>query len=70
MGTTTMGTIALLDMMGGVALLLRGLHTFAVEGTVGLAPALAIMLGANVGTTLIVLSMAAAIRPRRPARAR
>ncbi len=27
---------------------------FAVEGLVGLVPALAVMLGANVGTTLIV----------------
>jgi phosphate:Na+ symporter len=99
-----MGTIVLLDLMGGVALLLWGLHmvqsgilrafgsdlrrllsnalgnrfaafgaglgltavlqsstatglmtaSFAAEGLVGLAPALAIMLGANVGTTLIV----------------
>src|SRR5262249_47366170 len=99
-----MSTIALLDMMGGVALLLWGLHmvqsgilrafgpdlrrflskalrnrlaafaaglgmtallqsstatglmtsSFAAEGMVGLVPALAIMLGANVGTTLIV----------------
>ena len=99
-----MGTIVLLDLMGGVALLLWGLHmvqsgilrafgadlrhflskafgnrfaafaaglgltallqsstatglmtaSFASEGLVGLVPALAIMLGANVGTTLIV----------------
>ncbi len=99
-----MGTIVLLDLMGGVALLLWGLHmvqsgvlrafgadlrrvlskalgnrfaafgaglgltallqsstatglmtaSFATEGMVGLVPALAIMLGANVGTTLIV----------------
>jgi phosphate:Na+ symporter len=99
-----MGTIVLLDLMGGVALLLWGLHmvhsgilrafgadlrqllakaldnrftafgaglgltallqsstatalitsSFTAEGLVGLAPALAIMLGANVGTTLIV----------------
>ncbi|HZT26489.1 MAG TPA: Na/Pi cotransporter family protein [Pseudolabrys sp.] len=99
-----MGTIVLLDLMGGVALLLWGLHmvqsgilrafgsdlrrllskafgnrmaafaaglgltallqsstatglmtaSFAAEGVVGLVPALAIMLGANVGTTLIV----------------
>ena len=28
--------------------------SFAAEGVVGLVPALAIMLGANVGTTLIV----------------
>jgi phosphate:Na+ symporter len=102
-----MGTIALLDMMGGVALLLWGLHmvqsgilrafgpdlrrflatalknrfaafaaglgltallqsstatglmtaSFAAEGMVGLVPALAIMLGANVGTTLIVQAL-------------
>lgn len=99
-----MGTIVLLDLMGGAALLLWGLHmvqsgimraygpalrrflsqalrnrlaafgaglgltgllqsstatglmtaSFAAEGMVGLVPALAIMLGANVGTTLIV----------------
>jgi phosphate:Na+ symporter len=99
-----MGTIVLLDLMGGVALLLWGLHmvhsgilrafgpelrralsralgnrfaafaaglgltallqsstatalmtaSFVTEGMVGLVPALAIMLGANVGTTLIV----------------
>ncbi len=99
-----MGTLILLDLMGGVALLLWGLHmvqsgilrafgpdlrralskafgnrfaafaaglgltallqsstatglmtaSFAAEGIVGLVPALAIMLGANVGTTLIV----------------
>jgi phosphate:Na+ symporter len=98
------GTIVLLDLMGGVALLLWGLHmvrsgvmralgsdlrrlllrtlrnrfaafagglgltallqsstatglmtaSFVAEGMVGLVPALAIMLGANVGTTLIV----------------
>lgn len=99
-----MGTMVLLDLMGGVALLLWGLHmvhsgilrafgpdlrrllgkalgnrlsafaagigltallqsstatalitsSFAAEGLVALVPALAIMLGANVGTTLIV----------------
>jgi phosphate:Na+ symporter len=99
-----MGTIVLLDLMGGVALLLWGLHmvhsgimrafgpdlrrfiakglsnrfrafgagigltsllqsstatglmtaSFTADGVVGLVPALAIMLGANVGTTLIV----------------
>jgi phosphate:Na+ symporter len=99
-----MDTIVLLDLMGGVALLLWGLHmvrsgilrafgsdlrrllsktfsnrfsafgagvaltallqsstatalmtcSFASDGMVGLVPALAIMLGANVGTTLIV----------------
>src|SRR4029079_6270563 len=99
-----MGTLVLLDLMGGVALLLWGLHmvhsgmlrafgpdlrallakglnnrfaalaaglgltallqsstatalitsSFAAEGLVGLVPALAIMLGANIGTTLIV----------------
>jgi phosphate:Na+ symporter len=99
-----MGTIVLLDVMGGVALLLWGLHmvqsgimrafgpdlrrflstalrnrfaafgagmgmtallqsstatglmtaSFAREGLVDLVPALAIMLGANVGTTLVV----------------
>ncbi len=99
-----MGSIVLLDLMGGVALLLWGLHmvltgvlrafgpdlrrilgkalrnrfsafcaglgltallqsstatglmtaSLAADGTVALIPALAIMLGANVGTTLIV----------------
>ncbi|HLH87650.1 MAG TPA: Na/Pi cotransporter family protein [Xanthobacteraceae bacterium] len=99
-----MGTMVLLDLMGGVALLLWGLHmvrsgilrafgsdlrhylskaignrfsgfaagvaltailqsstatglmtaSFAAAGIVALVPALAIMLGANVGTTLIV----------------
>src|SRR6201996_7347898 len=99
-----MGSLVLLDLMGGVALLLWGLHmvqtgitrafgpdlrwllrktlrnrfsafgaglgltallqsstatglmtaSFAAEGVVALVPALAIMLGANVGTTLIV----------------
>src|SRR5262244_1960665 len=99
-----MGSMVLLDLMGGVALLLWGLHmvhsgilrafgpdlrrllskalndrfsafaagigltallqsstatalitsSFTAEGLVSLVPALAIMLGANVGTTLIV----------------
>ena len=99
-----MGSVVLLDLMGGVALLLWGLHmvhsgilrafgpdlrlllskalnnrftafaagigltallqsstatalitsSFTAEGLVSLVPALAIMLGANVGTTLIV----------------
>ncbi len=99
-----MGSLVLLDLIGGVALLLWGLHmvltgvlrafgpdlrrflskalsnrfkafgaglaltalmqsstatglmtaSLAADGTVGLVPALAIMLGANVGTTLIV----------------
>src|SRR6201996_3992142 len=99
-----MGSLVLLDLMGGVALLLWGLHmvhsgilrafgpdlrrllskalgnrfqafaaglgltailqsstatalitsSFTAEGLVGLVPAMAIMLGANVGTTLIV----------------
>jgi phosphate:Na+ symporter len=99
-----MGTVVLLDLIGGVALLLWGLHmvysgilrafgpdlrrvltkalgnrfaafaaglgltallqsstatalmtaSFTAEGLVALVPALAIMLGANVGTTLIV----------------
>jgi phosphate:Na+ symporter len=103
-GRKFMGSLALLDLMGGVALLLWGLHmvhsgilrafgpdlrrflagalnnrltafaagigltallqsstatalitsSFTAEGVVGLVPALAIMLGANVGTTLIV----------------
>src|SRR5580700_1182549 len=102
-----MGTLVLLDLMGGVALLLWGLHmvqtgimrafgsqlrrmlstalrnrfmaflagvgvtallqsstatglmitSFAARGLVGLVPALAIMLGANVGTTLIVQAL-------------
>src|ERR1700757_1628233 len=102
-----MGSMVLLDLIGGVALLLWGLHmvhsgilrafgpdlrrllskalndrftafaaglgvpavlqsstatapitsSFAAEGLVGLVPALAIMLGANVGTTLIVQAL-------------
>src|SRR6202158_2621608 len=102
-----MGSLVLLDLMGGVALLLWGLHmvhsgvlrafgpdlrlllakalknrftafaagigltallksstatalitsSFTAEGLVGLVPALAIMLGANVGTTLIVQTL-------------
>jgi phosphate:Na+ symporter len=102
-----MGSMVLLDLLGGVALLLWGLHmvqsgilrafgpdlrralskalsnrfsafaagvgltallqsstatvliasSFATEGLVGLVPALAIMLGANVGTTLIVQAL-------------
>src|SRR6187402_315027 len=111
-----MGTLVLLDLMGGVALLLWGLHmvqsgilrafgpdlrrvlgkalgnrfssfaaglgltallqsstatalltsSFAAEGLLSLAAALAIMLGANVGTTLIVQALSfniAAIAP-------
>src|SRR5690348_5151757 len=103
-----MGTVVLLDLIGGVALLLWGLHmvqsgilrafgsdlrrllskalgnrlaafagglgltallqsstatglmtaSFAAEGLVALVPALAIMLGANVGTALIVQLLA------------
>src|SRR5579872_3415022 len=103
-GVGDMGSMVLLDLMGGVALLLWGLHmvhtgilrafgpdlrrglskalgnrvaafaaglglttllqsstatglmiaSFTTEGVVALVPALAIMLGANVGTTLIV----------------
>src|SRR5205809_6362229 len=103
-----MGSVVLLDLMGGVALLLWGLHmvqsgilrafgpdlrhllskalgnrvaafaaglgltallqsstatglmtaSFASDGLVCLVPALAIMLGANVGTTLIVQILA------------
>lgn len=111
-----MGSLVLLDLMGGVALLLWGLHmvhsgilrafgpdlrrflagalnnrftalaagigltallqsstatalitsSFTAEGLVGLVPALAIMLGANVGTTLIVQALSfniAAVAP-------
>jgi phosphate:Na+ symporter len=111
-----MGSIVLLDLMGGVALLLWGLHmvhsgilrafgpdlrrllskalgnrfqafaaglgltailqsstatalitsSFAAEGLVGLVPALAIMLGANVGTTLIVQVLSFNIAPVAP----
>src|SRR6266480_3206105 len=112
-----MGTIVVLDLMGGVALLLWGLHmvrtgvlrafgpnlrhllskalgnrfaafaaglgltallqsstatglmtaSFAAEGMVGLVPALAIMLGANVGTTLIVQVLSFNIAAAAPA---
>jgi phosphate:Na+ symporter len=111
-----MGSMVLLDLLGGVALLLWGLHmvhsgilrafgpdlrlvlskavgnrfsafaagvgltallqsstataliasSFTTEGLVGLVPALAVMLGANVGTTLIVQALSfniAAIAP-------
>jgi phosphate:Na+ symporter len=114
---TTMGSMVLLDLMGGVALLLWGLHmvhsgilrafgpdlrlllakalnnrfrafaagmgltavlqsstatalitsSFAAEGLVGLVPALAIMLGANVGTTLIVQVLSFNITATAPA---
>src|SRR5215472_3770025 len=112
-----MGSMVLLDLMGGVALLLWGLHmvhsgilrafgpdlrlllaralnnrfsafaagmaltavlqsstatalitsSFAAEGLVGLVPALAIMLGANVGTTLIVQVLSFNITATAPA---
>src|ERR1700750_1099909 len=111
-----MGSIVLLDLMGGVALRLWCLHmvhsgilrafgpdlrrllskalgnrfqafaagvgltallqsstatalitsSFAAEGLVGLVPALAIMLGANVGTTLIVQLLSFNITPVAP----
>lgn len=111
-----MGSVVLLDLMGGVALLLWGLHmvhsgilrafgpdlrqllgkalsnrftafaagigltallqsstatalitsSFTAEGLVGLVPALAIMLGANVGTTLIVQVLSFNIAPLAP----
>src|SRR5436190_14033357 len=113
----SMGTIVLLDVLGGVALLLWGLHmvrsgilrafgsdlrqllstalgnrfaafaaglgltallqsstatglmaaSFTAEGLVGLVPALAIMLGANVGTTLIVQILSFNISAASPA---
>jgi phosphate:Na+ symporter len=111
-----MATLVLLDLMGGIALLLWGLHmvqsgilrafgpdrrrvlshavgnrwtaflaglgltgllqsstatglmtsSFAAQGLVALVPALAIMLGANVGTTLIVQVMSFDITPFAP----
>ena len=111
-----MGNIVLLDLVGGVALLLWGLHmvqsgilrafgadlrrvlsvalrnrftaflaglgitgllqsstatglmtaTFVGDGLVGLVPALAIMLGANVGTTLIVQLFSFDVAPLAP----
>jgi phosphate:Na+ symporter len=111
-----MGSIVLLDLMGGVALLLWGLHmvlsgvlrafgpdlrrflgkalrnrftafaaglgltalvqsstatglmtaSLAADGVVSLVPALAIMLGANVGTTLIVQLLSFDISPVAP----
>ncbi len=111
-----MGSVVLLDLMGGVALLLWGLHmvhsgilrafgpdlrqllaralsnrftaftagigltallqsstatalitsSFTAEGLVGLVPALAIMLGANVGTTLIVQILSFNVAPVAP----
>jgi len=112
-----MGTIILLDLMGGVALLLWGLHmvrsgilrafgsnlrhllskalgnrvaafaaglglttllqsstatalmtaSFTAQGLVGLVPALAILLGANVGTTLIVQLLSFKVTAAAPA---
>jgi phosphate:Na+ symporter len=112
-----MGSIVLLDLMGGVALLLWGLHmvlsgvlrafgpdlrrflgralgnrfaafgaglgltaliqsstatglmttSLAADGVVSLVPALAIMLGANVGTTLIVQVLSFNITAAAPA---
>ena len=112
-----MGSIVLLDLMGGVALLLWGLHmvhsgilrafgsdlrlllaralgnrfsalaaglgltallqsstatalivsSFTAEGLVALMPALAIMLGANIGTTLIVQVLSFNISAAAPA---
>jgi len=112
-----LGSIVLLDLMGGVALLLWGLHmvhsgilrafgpdlrlllaralgnrvsalaaglgltallqsstatalivsSFTAEGIVGLMPALAIMLGANIGTTLIVQVLSFNISAAAPA---
>jgi phosphate:Na+ symporter len=112
-----MGTMVLLDLMGGVALLLWGLHmvqsgilrafgsnlrhllskalgnrfpafvaglgltallqsstatalmtaSFTTQGLIGLVPALAIMLGANVGTTLIVQILSFNIAAAAPA---
>jgi phosphate:Na+ symporter len=112
-----MGSIVLLDLLGGVALLLWGLHvvlsgvlrafgpdlrrflgkalrnrgtafcaglgltsllqsstatglmttSLAAEGVVALVPALAIMLGANVGTTLIVQVLSFNISAAAPA---
>jgi phosphate:Na+ symporter len=112
-----MGTFVLLDLTGGIALLLWGLHmvqsgvvrafgsdlrrflskallnrfaafaagagltallqsstatglmtaSFAADGVVGLVPALAIMLGANVGTTLIVQVLSFNIAAAAPA---
>jgi len=112
-----LGSIVLLDLMGGIALLLWGLHmvhsgilrafgpdlrlwlsralgnrvsalaaglgltallqsstatalivsSFTAEGIVGLMPALAIMLGANIGTTLIVQVLSFNISAAAPA---
>jgi phosphate:Na+ symporter len=112
-----MGSIVLLDLMGGVALLLWGLHmvrsgimrafgselrhvlstalrnrflallaglgvtallqsstatgllmtSFAARGLVDLVPALAVMLGANIGTTLIVQALSFEISAVAPA---
>src|SRR5690349_10919362 len=112
-----MGSMVLLDLMGGVALLLWGLHmvqtgilrafgselrhllskalgnrlaamaaglglttllqsstatalmtaSFTTQGLVGLVPALAILLGANVGTTLIVQLLSFNVNAAAPA---
>ena len=49
-----LGVTALLQSSTATALMVGG---FAADGLVGLAPALAVMLGANVGTTLIVQAL-------------
>ncbi|CAE6737270.1 Na/Pi cotransporter family protein [Paraburkholderia haematera] len=59
-----MGVTAALQSSATTGLMVEG---FAAEGLVGLVPALAVMLGANVGATLIVqvlsLDVAAAVSP-------
>jgi phosphate:Na+ symporter len=50
-----LGVTALLQSSTATGLMVTG---FAAEGLVGLVPALAVMLGANVGTTLIVQFLA------------
>src|SRR6202047_1782547 len=52
-------TLTLVDLGGAIALLIWGVHMVQngitrAFGLVALVPALAVMLGANVGTTLIV----------------
>ena len=60
-----MGVTAILQSSTATGLMVAG---FAAGGAVALVPALAVMLGANVGTTLIV--QVAVVRRRRESRRR
>ncbi|MGU3493621.1 Na/Pi cotransporter family protein [Xanthobacteraceae bacterium A53D] len=59
-----LGVTAILQSSTATGLMVSG---FAATGLVGLAPALAVMLGANVGTTLVVQVLSFDISPLSPA---